>query len=80
MPLHEGRQAVTICGRCDEPILPGQGRTYPIDSGSAAAADVTVHARLCQMPDHQTAPQLTSYQRWVEEHEASMARVSRFAP
>ncbi|GAA4999425.1 hypothetical protein [Streptomyces siamensis] len=70
-----------ICARCDQPILPGQpSTTYPVDSGSAAGADVTVHAELCDMPDHQTAPQLSRYQRWVEAHEASMARVSRYAP
>lgn len=70
-----------ICARCDQPILPGQAsRTYPVDSASAAGADVTVHADLCEMPAHQTAPQLTRYQRWIEDHQASMARVSRYAP
>jgi hypothetical protein len=70
-----------ICARCDQPILPGQpSTTFPVDSASAAGADVVVHAELCPMPAHQTAPQLTRYQRWVEEHEARLARVSRYAP
>jgi hypothetical protein len=70
-----------ICARCDQPILPGQAsQTYPVDSGSTAGADVTVHADLCPMPAHQTAPQLTRYQRWLEEHEARMGRISRYAP
>ncbi|MGW6262485.1 hypothetical protein [Streptomyces sp. NPDC055085] len=47
-----------ICARCDKPILRGQpSTTYPVDSGSAAGADITVHADLCDMPDHQTAPE-----------------------
>jgi hypothetical protein len=70
---------VNICARCDEPILPGKGRTYPIDSGSAAADDVTVHARLCEMPDHQTAPALTRSQQFEERLEVMRSRQSRFA-
>lgn len=70
-----------ICARCDQPILPSQrSQTYPVDSASAAGADITVHAALCEMPDHQTAPQLSRHQRWMEAHEASMARVSRVDP
>lgn len=64
-----------FCARCDAPILPGEGRrTYPIDSGSSAAADVTVHTRLCEMPDHQTAPALTRSQRFEERLQAMRLR------
>jgi hypothetical protein len=71
---------VSFCARCDNPILPGEGRrTYPIDSGSAAAADVTVHSRLCEMPDHQVAPALTRSQQFEERLQAMQARQSRFA-
>lgn len=69
-----------ICGRCDEPIRPGEGsRTYPIDSGSGVAADVTVHARLCDMPEHQTAPDLTRSQQFEERLQAMRSQQSRYA-
>jgi hypothetical protein len=70
-----------ICARCDQPILPGQrSQTYPVDSGSAAGADVTVHAELCEMPDHQTAPRLTRSQVMTAEYRARRGSVSRYAP
>lgn len=70
-----------ICARCDEPILPGQSSTtFPVDSASAAAADVTVHAELCDMPGHQTAPDLAGSQLYAQQLRAAAARVSRYAP
>jgi hypothetical protein len=69
-----------FCARCDDPILPGEEtRTYPIDSGSAAASNVTVHARLCEMPEHQTAPALTRSQQFEERLQVMRSRQSRFA-
>lgn len=54
-----------ICARCDKPILRGQASTtYPVDSGSAAGADITVHADLCAIPDHQTAPERGTSAYW----------------
>lgn len=70
-----------ICARCDRPIMPGQGSTtFPVDSASAGGADVTVHAELCEMPGHQTAPDLTGSQIYAEQLRAASARRSRYAP
>ncbi|MFJ8995644.1 hypothetical protein ACIRQH_35215 [Streptomyces sp. NPDC102279] len=69
-----------ICARCDKPILPGQGTTLALDSPSAGGADVTVHAELCNMPGHQTAPDLTGSQLFAEQLRAAADRVSRYAP
>ncbi|OQQ16158.1 hypothetical protein B0675_02420 [Streptomyces sp. M41(2017)] len=69
------------CARCDRPILPGQpSTTFPVDSASAGGADVTVHAELCDMPAHQTAPDLTGSQIYAAQLRAAAARVSRYAP
>lgn len=69
------------CARCDEPILPGQPRaTFSVDSGSVGGADVTVHAELCEMPEHQTAPRLTRTQIMTEEYRGRRGSVSRYAP
>lgn len=69
------------CARCDEPILPGQrSETFAVDSGSAAGADVTVHADLCPMPEHQTAPRLTRTQIMTEKYRGRRGSVSRYAP
>ncbi|MGW6215176.1 hypothetical protein [Streptomyces sp. NPDC055109] len=72
---------VMICARCDQPIMPGQGsNTFPVDSTSAGRSDVTVHAELCDLPAHQTAPDLTGSQLYAEQVRAAAARRSRYAP
>lgn len=46
-----------MCDRCGNPIQPGEkSKTYPVDSASAAAPPVTVHAKLCKKPPTQTYP------------------------
>jgi hypothetical protein len=46
-----------ICARCDQPIRDDEPRkTYPVDSPSGAAPDVTVHADPCKRVLQPTAP------------------------
>ncbi|GGX91457.1 hypothetical protein [Streptomyces fructofermentans] len=69
-----------ICARCDQPIEPVQAfETFPVDSGSAARDDVTLHARLCDAPAHRTAPDPTRA-RQRREPPAAHAAGDRYAP
>jgi hypothetical protein len=46
-----------ICGRCDEPILPGEEvEPYDISSPSGAGTTVYLHKVLCTPVPTQTAP------------------------